>query len=71
MALDLDTLKKERDTLKESLRDLEIQQRKLETEIKGFRQREIRIKREIEALSTLIEVTEPEKKPAGDKKSDS
>lgn len=70
MALDIESLKKERDLLKESLRELEAKQRKLESEMKGFRQREIRIKREIEALATLIEVAEPEN-GAGDGSSES
>ena len=58
MALELDTLKNERDKLKESLRELETEQRKNESELKGVRQREIQTKREIEALTTLIEINE-------------
>lgn len=60
MAIDADTLKSERDQLKEALRELEIEQRKLDTELKKLRQREIRTKREIEALGTLISMQEPE-----------
>ena len=58
MALNIDTLKLERDKLKESLRELEADQRKLEAELKTHRQREIAAKREIEALATLIEIQE-------------
>ena len=60
MAIHADTLKSERDQLKEALRELEIEQRKLDTELKKLRQREIRTKREIEALGTLISMQEPE-----------
>jgi hypothetical protein len=42
------------------LRELEIEQRKLDTELKKLRQREIRAKREIEALGTLIALQAPE-----------
>ncbi|MEZ4227482.1 MAG: hypothetical protein R3B13_41470 [Polyangiaceae bacterium] len=56
MALDLQALKSERDALKTKLRDLETEQRKIEAELKGLRQREIQAKREIEALSTLIDI---------------
>ena len=51
---------KQRDQLKEALRELETEQRKLDTELKKLRQREIRTKREIEALGTLIAMQEPE-----------
>jgi len=56
VALNLDTLKSERDKLKEGLREIEAEQRKLEAEIKALRQREIQAKREIEALGVLIEI---------------
>lgn len=59
MSLDLDSLKATRETLKAQLRELETEQRKLETELKNLRQKEIRAKREIEALSTLVELREP------------
>jgi len=65
LALDVESLKTERDKLKEALRALEADQRKLEAELKGLRQREIQTKREIEALSTLIDIHEssaPKKK---------
>ena len=54
--LDLDALTEERDTLKTALRALETEQRDLEAQLKQVRQRELRTKREIEALSTLIEL---------------
>lgn len=60
VAIDAQTLKSERDQLKEALRELETEQRKLDTELKKLRQREIRTKREIEALGTLIAMQEPE-----------
>ncbi len=42
--------------MKETLRDLENEQRKLESEQKKLRQKEIRTKRTIEALETLIDL---------------
>jgi hypothetical protein len=59
VAIDVESLKSERDRLKSQLRDLETEQRRLEAELKTLRQREIRGKREVEALSTLIELHEP------------
>lgn len=56
MAIDLDILKSERDKLKEGLRDVEGELRKLEAQLKVLRQREIQTKREIEAVSTLIDI---------------
>lgn len=58
MPIQLESLKSEREQLKDGLRELEADQRKVETELKALRQREIQIKREIEALSTLIEIHE-------------
>lgn len=58
MALDLEQLRAERDRTKEQLRELEIESRKLEAEVKGLRQREVQTKREIDALSALIEIAE-------------
>lgn len=58
MSISLDDLKAERDKLKEGLRELEGEQRRLEGEIKRLRQKEVRAKREIEALGTLIELGE-------------
>ena len=60
MAIDADTLKAERDRLKDALRELETEQRKLDTELKKLRQKEIRTKREIEALGTLISMQDTE-----------
>ncbi len=65
MPLNVDTLKSERDKLKEGLREIEADQRKLEAEIKALRQRELQAKREIEALNVLLEIhdaREPSKK---------
>jgi chromosome segregation ATPase len=66
LPIQLESLKSEREHLKDGLRELEAEQRKVETELKALRQREIQIKREIEALSTLIEINEAreEKKTA-------
>ena len=64
MPLNVDSLKTERDQLKSALRKLETEQRKLESDLKGLRQREIQTKREIEALSTLIEIHDSSKDDA-------
>jgi predicted nucleic acid-binding Zn-ribbon protein len=56
VAIDLDLLKSERDKLKEGLREVEGELRKLEAQLKVLRQREIQTKREIEAVSTLIDI---------------
>ena len=56
MPIDLNSLKSERDRLKDSLREVEGELRRLESELKSLRQREIATKREIEALATLIEL---------------
>ena len=58
MAIDVTSLKAERDNLKGALRELEAEQRKIETDLKALRQREIQTKREIEALTTLIDISE-------------
>lgn len=63
MALDLDQLRAERDRTKEQLRELEIESRKLEAEVKRLRQREVLTKREIDALSSLIEIAESRNSP--------
>jgi predicted nucleic acid-binding Zn-ribbon protein len=60
VTIDPETLKSEREALKEALRELETEQRKLDTELKKLRQKEIRTKRELEALGTLISMQEPE-----------
>jgi cell division protein FtsB len=56
--IDVEKLNKERGDLKARLRELEQDQRKLEAELKKYRQRELQTKRQIEALTTLIEVQE-------------
>lgn len=62
--MDLETLKSERDKTKEALRGLENEQRQLDGQQKSLRQREIRIKRTLEALETLIGLAvEPESDP--------
>ncbi len=58
MAIELELLKTERDKLKEGLREVEAELRKLEADVKLLRQREIQTKREIEALGTLIDIKE-------------
>jgi predicted nucleic acid-binding Zn-ribbon protein len=58
VTLDLDNLRAERDRAKDSLRELEVDSRKLESEIKALRQREVQTKREIDALNALIEIAE-------------
>ena len=65
MAIDLDILKSERDKLKEGLREVEGELRKLEAQLKVLRQREIQTKREIEAVSTLIDIKDS-REPKGD-----
>lgn len=52
--MDLEALKIERDRMKEALRGLENEQRQLDGQQKSLRQREIRAKRTLEALETLI-----------------
>lgn len=54
--IDSELLKSERDRLRDALRETEVQVRKVEADLKILRQREIQTKREIEALSTLIEI---------------
>jgi len=56
VAIDLEVLKSERDKLKDGLREVEGELRKLEAQLKVLRQREIQTKREIEAVSTLIDI---------------
>jgi len=65
MPIELEILKNERDKLREGLREVEAEVRKAEAELKALRQREIQTKREIEALSTLVDIKEQrEQKPA-------
>jgi predicted nuclease with TOPRIM domain len=63
VTISIETLKAEREALKDRLRQLEVEQRKVEAELKSVRQLELRAKREIEALTTLIELSESESKP--------
>ena len=71
MAIDLEVLKSERDRLKEGLREVEGELRKLEAQLKVLRQREIQTKREIEAVSTLIDIKDSrEPKASADVKAD-
>jgi hypothetical protein len=58
VAIDQNVLKAERDRLKDSLRETEAELRRLEADLKACRQREIQVKREIEALGTLIDISE-------------
>jgi predicted nuclease with TOPRIM domain len=58
MAIDLENLRGERDRAKEQLRELETESRRLESEVKNLRQREVQTKREIDALNALIEIAE-------------
>jgi hypothetical protein len=61
LSLSIDTLSEERDALKVKLRELEAEQRRIELELKSVRQEELRTKREIDALTTLIEIAESKK----------
>jgi hypothetical protein len=61
--LNIESLKAERERLRDDLRLLEADQRKLESEIKALRQKEIQTKREIEALTTLIDLNEGRSEP--------
>ena len=67
MPIELDILKNERDRLREGLREVETEVRKAEADLKVLRQREIQTKREIEALTTLIDIKEhrDQKPPEG------
>jgi uncharacterized protein YlxW (UPF0749 family) len=56
LALSPETLKAEQDRLRETLRQLEAEQRVLESKLKTLRQREMKTKREIEALGVLLDV---------------
>ncbi|HET7539887.1 MAG TPA: hypothetical protein VFK05_08445 [Polyangiaceae bacterium] len=65
MAIDLEILKSERDKLKDGLREVEGELRRLEAQLKVLRQREIQTKREIEAVSTLIDIKDS-REPKGE-----
>lgn len=54
--IELEVLNKERDELKKRLADIELQSKELEVKVRALRQQEIQTKREIEALSVLIEL---------------
>jgi predicted nuclease with TOPRIM domain len=58
MAIDVESLKQEREQVRESLRQIEVDTRRLDLEVKTLRQREIQAKREIDALTSLIEIAE-------------
>lgn len=64
MAIDIENLKQERDQVKESLRQIEADARRLDLEVKTLRQREIQAKREIDALTALIEIADSRNTPA-------
>ena len=64
MAIDIDSLKQERDQVKDSLRQIEADTRRLDLEVKTLRQREIQAKREIDALTALIEIADSRNTPA-------
>ncbi len=66
MTIDANALISERDSLRESLKSLENEQRQLEAQQKKLRQREIRMKRTIEALETLIDLGKPKQEDSGD-----
>ena len=70
MAIDLEVLKSERDKLKDGLREVEGELRKLEAQLKVLRQREIQTKREIEAVSTLIDIKDSREPKIGEVKTD-
>jgi len=56
LTLSPEILKAEQDRLREALRQLEAEQRVLESKLKTLRQREMKTKREIEALGVLLDV---------------
>ncbi len=64
MPIDVESLKQERDQVKESLRQIEADSRRLDLEVKTLRQREIQAKREIDALTALIEIADSRNAPA-------
>jgi predicted nucleic acid-binding Zn-ribbon protein len=64
VAISIETLKDERDSLKKKLAEIDAEQKVIENKAKDVRQREIQTKREIEALSVLIDLQQPpENKP--------
>lgn len=63
MPIDVESLKQERDQVKDSLRQIEADARRLDLEVKTLRQREIQAKREIDALTALIEIADSRSEP--------
>lgn len=63
MPIDIESLKQERDQVKDSLRQIEADTRRLDLEVKTLRQREIQAKREIDALTALIEIADSRNAP--------
>jgi len=61
--IDVENLKQERDRVKEGLRLIEADTRRLDAEVKALRQKEIQAKREIDAFSALIEIAESRSLP--------
>jgi hypothetical protein len=60
LPLSPEVLKAEQDRLREASRQLEAEQRVLESKLKTLRQREMKTKREIEALGILLDVGTPD-----------
>ena len=60
MTLSPEILKAEQDRLRDALRQLEAEQRVLESKLKSLRQREMKTKREIEAIGVLLDVSTPD-----------
>jgi vacuolar-type H+-ATPase subunit D/Vma8 len=56
--ISLELLKKERDELKKRLTAIEAEAKELDGKIRDVRQREIQTKREIEAISVLVDLQE-------------
>lgn len=56
--ISLDVLKKEREELKKRLVGIEAEAKEIELKIRDVRQREIQTKREIEAISVLVDLQE-------------
>jgi len=59
--ISLETLKDERESLRKRLTEIDAEQKQLDSKVKEVRQREIQTKREIEALTVLIELQETHK----------
>lgn len=56
--ISLETLKAERETLKKHLADIDAESKEIEGKMRAVRQKEIQTKRELEALTVLIELQE-------------